>query len=131
MSTAPHLFFTYPSVRRFRAAERVALTLPATLRRGRSLVRGHSIEVSATGAVLQFAEEAKPAEDAPRVTSGPLLMTVELELPAQGQIITALGRQVWAEPGAVALSFVKMADADRLSLAELVDGERALDASEE
>ncbi len=138
MSTAPHLFFTYPQVHRFRAAERAALELPATLWRGRGPVRGRSIEVSATGVVLRLAAEegrvapaphsgalAKPQRPAsrPYPLSEPLLVKLELELPTSGRAVEALGRWVWAAEDVVAVTFVKMADADRLSLAELVDAQ--------
>jgi hypothetical protein len=51
----------------------------------------------------------------------PLWIWLELELPERVRPMRALARPVWSAGSQQALRFVRIADADRLSLAEHVD----------
>jgi hypothetical protein len=68
--------------------------------------------VSSTGIVLHGTE---------LVRASPLWVWLELELPERIKPMLALARPVWSFGEQQALKFVKLSDADRLSLAEHVD----------
>jgi len=72
------------------------------------------IEVSPTGIILERGRDIAPG----RV---PILVRLELRLPERINALVAWARPVWARGSHQALRFVRMSDADRLSLAEHLD----------
>jgi|SRR5687768_2655202 len=83
-----------------------------TARWGRRVARCRGIEVSSTGIVVHATE---------LVMASPLWVWLELELPERLRPMLALARPVWSFGDQQALKFVRLPDADRLSLAEHVD----------
>ena len=72
------------------------------------------IEVSPTGMIV---DRGRPVDEA----TSPLLMGLELMLPERVRTLRALARPVWSMGTQQAFKFVKMSDADRLTLAEHID----------
>jgi hypothetical protein len=83
-----------------------------TARWGSRALRCRGVEISATGIVIDGG--------LPRY-GAPLWVWLELELPERLRPMRALARPVWALGTQQAFRFVKISDADRLSLAEHVD----------
>ena len=83
-----------------------------TARLGTRSLRWRGIEVSTTGIVVDGG--------LPRY-GGPLWVWLELELPERVRPMRALARPVWSLGSQQAFRFVRISDADRLSLAEHVD----------
>jgi hypothetical protein len=78
----------------------------------RSNYRG--IEVSPTGIVL---DRGRPISE----LDSPLLMKLELRLPEYLKPVRALARPIWSFGSQQAFRFVRIADVDRLILAEHLD----------
>jgi hypothetical protein len=78
----------------------------------RSRCRG--IEVSSTGIILDRGRPIGRGESS-------FLMGLEIRLPERVQPLRALARPVWSFGTQQALRFVRMSDADRLTLAEHLD----------
>jgi hypothetical protein len=78
----------------------------------RSQYRG--IDVSATGIVL---DRGRPVDE----LDSPLLMRLELQLPEHLKSVRAVARPVWSSGSEQAFKFVRIADVDRLILAEHLD----------
>ena len=78
----------------------------------RSQYRG--VEVSPTGIVL---DRGRPIGD----LDSPLLMRLELQLPEYLKPVRALARPIWSFGTQQAFKFVRIADVDRLILAEHLD----------
>ncbi len=81
---------------------------------GNQTIRCRGVEISATGIVLE--RRQRPDED---VT--PIFVPVELNLPERLRTIRAMARPVRWYGSLQAFRFVKMSDADRLTLAEHLD----------
>jgi len=79
---------------------------------GQKRLACRGIEVSATGIVIDSGLSR---------LGTPLWIWLELELPERVRPMRALARPVWAAGSQQALRFVRISDADRLSLAEHVD----------
>ena len=78
----------------------------------RSQYRG--IDVSPTGIVI---DRGRPITD----LDSPLLMRLELQLPEYLKPVRALARPIWSLETRQAFKFVRIADVDRLILAEHLD----------
>ena len=78
----------------------------------RSQYRG--IDVSPTGIVL---DRGRPIQEA----DWPLTLRLELQLPEYLKPVRALARPIWASDTQQAFKFVRIADVDRLILAEHID----------
>jgi hypothetical protein len=72
------------------------------------------IEVSPTGMIV---DRGRPVEQG----TGPALLGLELRLPERVRSLKALARPIWSMGSQQAYRFVKMNDADRLTLAEHMD----------
>jgi hypothetical protein len=72
------------------------------------------IEVSSTGIVLDRGRPVVRDDE-------PILLGVELHLPERLRALMAVVRPVWSFGSQQAVRIVKMADADRLTLAEHLD----------
>lgn len=83
-----------------------------TARWGSRAARCRGIEVSPTGIVI---DGGLP------LYGGPLWVWLELELPERVRPMRALARPIWSLGTQQALRFVRISDADRLSIAEHVD----------
>jgi hypothetical protein len=83
-----------------------------TARWGARSLRCRGIEVSPTGIVV---DGGLPRHGAP------LWVWLELELPERVRPMRALARPVWSLGSQQAFRFLRISDADRLSLAEHVD----------
>jgi hypothetical protein len=83
-------------------------------RDGRFRSRCRGIEVSSTGIVL---DRGRPVTN----TDEPILLGVELFLPERLRALSAVVRPVWSFGSQQAVRIVRMADADRLTLAEHLD----------
>jgi hypothetical protein len=83
-------------------------------RNGRRSSRCRGIEVCATGIVI---DRGRPIE----ARDQGLLQRLELRLPERHGALRALARPVWSRGSQQAFRFVKMKDADRLTLAEHLD----------
>ena len=83
-----------------------------TARWGSRALRCRGVEVSPTGIVIDG--------ELPRY-GGPLWVWLELELPERLRPMLALARPVWSIGRQQGFRFVKISDADRLSIAEHVD----------
>ncbi len=83
-----------------------------TARWGHKSLSCRGIEVSPGGIVL---------DSGLRRLGTPLWIWLELELPERVRPMRALARPVWTLGSQQALRFVRISDADRLSLAEHVD----------
>jgi hypothetical protein len=79
----------------------------------RSQFRG--IEISPTGMVVDRGRRRRAV---------PLVQWLELYLPERLKPLRLLARPVWTEGAQQALTFVRISDADRLSLAEHLDLQR-------
>mgnify|MGYP001134380689 CR=1 FL=1 len=75
---------------------------------------GRGIEVSPTGMIVDRGRAVQP-------DSEPMLLGLELKLPERVRTLRAVARPVWTLGSQQALRFVKMSDADRLTLAEHMD----------
>lgn len=83
-----------------------------TARWGHRAAHCRGIEVSPTGIII---DGGLPAY------GGPLWVWLDLELPERLRPMRALARPIWALGTQRALRFVRISDADRLSIAEHVD----------
>jgi hypothetical protein len=72
------------------------------------------IEVSPTGIVLDRGRRVERRDDR-------ILIKLEISLPERVHKLTALARPVWSRGSQQALRFVRISDADRLTLAEHLD----------
>ena len=72
------------------------------------------IEVSSTGIILERGRRVERRDER-------ILIRLELRLPERFNALVAWARPVWARGSQQALRFVKMTDADRLTLAEHLD----------
>ena len=72
------------------------------------------IEVSPTGMIVDRGRSLDP-------TRQPMLVGLELRLPERVRALQAVARPIWACGTRQAFKFVKMSDADRLTLAEHMD----------
>lgn len=70
------------------------------------------IEISPSGIIVDRGRE---------VSSQPLLVRLEMQLPERLRPLRALARPVWAFGSQQALKFVRISDVDRLTLAEHLD----------
>ncbi len=82
----------------------------------RGPIRSHyrGIDVSPTGIVL---DRGRPIGD----QDCPLLMRLELQLPEHLKPVRTLARPIWSHGTQQAFKFVRIADVDRLILAEHLD----------
>lgn len=87
---------------------------PVLARAGALATSYRGVELSATGIVLDRGRELAARDEA-------LTYELELRLPERVRPIRALARRVWSRGSLVALKFVRLGDADRLSLAEHLD----------
>jgi len=85
-----------------------------TTREGTRRSRSRGIEVSASGILLERGRRIQRGEPA-------FLVGLEIRLPERVQPLRALARPVWWFGTQQALRFVRMSDADRLTLAEHLD----------
>jgi len=83
-----------------------------TARWGTRAARCRGIEVSPTGIVIHGGLPSY---------GGPLWVWLELELPEKVRPMRALARPIWSFGAQHALRFVRISDADRLSIAEHID----------
>jgi hypothetical protein len=83
-------------------------------RRGARLARCRGIEVSSTGIIVDRGRAQRHEEMG-------LLVNLELNLPERVSPLRALARPVWSFGSQLALRFVRISDADRLTLAEHID----------
>ena len=72
------------------------------------------IEVSPTGMIVDRGRSLDPARQ-------PMLLGLELRLPERVRALKAVARPIWVSGTQQAFKFVKMSDADRLTLAEHMD----------
>ena len=79
-----------------------------------SVVQCRGIELSPSGILLD-----RGRQSAARSTS--LFVHLELVLPEQSRTIRVVARPVWRRGSQQALKFIRISDADRLSLAEHLD----------
>ncbi|MFO0566547.1 MAG: hypothetical protein U0263_12840 [Polyangiaceae bacterium] len=79
---------------------------------GISRTRCRCIELSPTGIILDLGRQPEPRGWLSKLT---------LELPERSQLIVAWARPIWTRGNHQALRFVRMSDADRLTLAEHLD----------
>jgi len=82
--------------------------------RGSLLSQYRGIDVSPTGIVI---DRGRPIGEA----DWPLLMRLELQLPEYLKPVRALARPIWSFESQQAFKFVRIADVDRLILAEHLD----------
>jgi hypothetical protein len=82
--------------------------------RGSLLSQYRGIDVSPTGIVL---DRGRPIGE----LDWPLLMRLELQLPEYLKPVRALARPIWSFESKQAFKFVRIADVDRLILAEHLD----------
>ena len=83
-------------------------------REGKRTSRCRGIEVSSSGIVLERGRRIKRGEPS-------FVVGLEIRLPERAQPLRALARPVWWFGTQQALRFVRMSDADRLTLAEHLD----------
>jgi hypothetical protein len=100
------------AVMRRRVGLRARTDFRVTARWGARSLRCRGIEVSPNGIVV---DGGLPRHGAP------LWVWLELELPERLRPMRALARPVWTLGSQQAFRFVRISDADRLSLAEHVD----------
>ena len=81
---------------------------------GNQTIRCRGIEISATGIVLE--RRRRPVDEAT-----PIFVPVELKLPERVRTIRAIARPVRWYGSLQAFRFLRMPDADRLTLAEHLD----------
>jgi hypothetical protein len=98
---------------RHRFSLRARTDFRVTARWGGRKTSCRGVEVSSSGIVVDGGR--LPAD------GGPLWIWLELELPERLRPMKALARPVWSFGTLRALKFVRLSDADRLSLAEHVD----------
>ena len=98
---------------RHRFSLRARTDFRVTARWGGRKAACRGIEVSSSGIVVDGGR--LPAD------GGPLWVWLELELPERLRPMRALARPVWTIGRQQGFRFVKISDADRLSLAEHVD----------
>lgn len=72
------------------------------------------IEVSTSGIIVDRGRRVAERDET-------LLTRLELRLPERLAALVAVGRPIWAQGSQQAFRFVKMSDADRLTLAEHLD----------
>lgn len=72
------------------------------------------IEISSTGIIVDRARAIEPRHLS-------MVQKLELRLPERSKPITAWARPIWARGTQQAFRFVRMCDADRLTLAEHLD----------
>lgn len=99
-----------PGMRR-KVGLRARTDFRVTARWGSRALRCRGIEISPTGIVV----------DGRLPPGGPLWVWLELELPERVRPMRALARPVWVLGSQQAFRFLRISDADRLSLAEHVD----------
>lgn len=97
-----------------RLAQRARTDFPVQTRDGRLESRCRGIELSSTGILLERGRQVRASDHT-------VLMNLELRLPERSKPIRALARSVWSFGTQQALKFVRINDADRLSLAEHID----------
>ncbi|HMJ16430.1 MAG TPA: hypothetical protein VK524_33680 [Polyangiaceae bacterium] len=79
-----------------------------------SVVQCRGIELSPTGILLDRGRRAS-------AHAKPLFVHLELVLPEQARTISAIARPIWQRGSQQALKFIRISDADRLTLAEHLD----------
>jgi len=82
--------------------------------RGPHVSHYRGVDVSATGIVL---DRGRPIGE----LDWPLLQRLELQLPEYLKPVRALARPIWSRGAEQAFKFVRIADVDRLILAEHLD----------
>lgn len=97
---------------RHRRGSRARTDFPVTVREGSIKAAGRCVELSASGAIIVRGGDA---------VHGPTLLDLELYLPERHRAIVAVARRIWSHGVQQAFRFERLADADRLSLAEHVD----------
>lgn len=85
-----------------------------TTRDGGLSSRCRGVEISSSGIVLDRGREVSEGDQR-------VVLELEIQLPESAAPVRALARPVWRFGTHQALKFVRMSDADRLSLAEHID----------
>ena len=96
-----------------RLGQRARTDFPVKTRDGQLKSNCRGIEISASGIVLERGRQVRGGDS--------MLLDLELSSPERAAPIRALARSVWSFGTQQALKFIRISDADRLSLAEHID----------
>lgn len=97
-----------------RFIQRARTDFPVLTRQGGWIGLCRGIEVSSTGILLDHGHEISDADRR-------FFISLEMTLPEGSRPLKAVARPIWSFGTQQAFKFIRMSDADRLSLAEHVD----------